>query len=89
MGVPSAVSNLTLLEEVDMGPGNMDTEASESTRNSLSDRISLRNNREEQNTSCSSGTEAGTEIGTELAGWTGTSTCWTAGFLRLYKVSCS
>ena len=43
MGVLSAVSNLTLSEDVEAGPGNRETEAPELTRKSLSDRISLRN----------------------------------------------
>ena len=89
IGVPSAVSNLTPSEEVDAGPGSTETKAPESTRKSLSDRISLRNNRDEQQTSCSSGKGAGTETGTEPASWTRISTCRTASFPRLYTVFCS
>ena len=47
IGFPSAVSSLTPSEDIEAGPGNTETEALESTRKSLSDRISLRNSRDE------------------------------------------
>ena len=87
IGFPSAVSSLTPSEDIEAGPGNTETEASESTRKSLSDRISFRNSRDEQQTS--SETEAGMETRMELAGWMGISICRTACFPRLYMVSCS
>ena len=46
IGVPSAVNRRTPSEEVDLGPGKTETEAPESTKNSLSERISFRNRRE-------------------------------------------
>ena len=46
IGDPSAVRRRTPSEEVDFGPGNTETEAPESTRNSLSERMSFRNRRE-------------------------------------------
>ena len=42
IGEPSAVRRQTLSEESDFGPRNTETEAPESTKYSLSDRISLR-----------------------------------------------
>ena len=68
IGDPSAVRRRTQLEEEALGPGKSDTEVPESTKHSLSDRISFRKMREEQH--ISSGTEvrggAGAEVG--LAG---------------------
>ena len=56
IGDPSAVKRWTLLSEDNLGPGNTETEALESTRNSRSEIISFTNRRVElQN---SSGAEA-------------------------------
>ena len=40
IGVPSAISSLTPLEDLEAGPGKTETEAPELTRKSLSDKIS-------------------------------------------------
>ena len=45
------MSKQTLSEDVDLGPGNTETEAPDSIKNSQSDKISLRNRKEEQQTS--------------------------------------
>ena len=70
---PAAIRRPTPSTDEDLGPGNTDTEAPESTKNSRLDRMSFRKMREElQN---SSGAEA---RGGERAGWTRVPTCWTA-----------
>ena len=82
-GDPSAVRRQTPLEEVDFGPGNTDTEAPESTKNFLSERISFRNRREKlQNSGSGSGSSS-----KKPAGWKGRSTCRTASFPTPYRVS--
>ena len=84
IGEPSAVRRRTLLMDEDLGPGNIDTEEPESTKNLQSDRISFRKMRDElQN---SSGAEA---RGGKRAGSTGVSTCRTASFPTWNMVSCS
>ena len=84
IGEPSSVRRHTLSTDVDLGPGNTDTEAPESTKNSGSDRMSFRKMRKElQN---SSGAEA---RGGEPAGLMGVSACRTASFPTWYMVSCS
>ena len=56
IGDPSAVRRQTPSEEVDFGPGNTETEAPKSTKNSLSERTSFRNRREKlQNSGTGSG----------------------------------
>ena len=57
---PLAVKRQTLPLEVDLGPGKTETEALESTKNSLSDRISCRKRRDEQQTSSGRGAGTGT-----------------------------
>ena len=86
---PSAFRRQTSSSEEALGTGKTDTEAPESTKNSLSDRISFRKMREEQQ--ISSGTEARGGAGAEegLAGWMGVSTCLTASFPTWNTVSCS
>ena len=60
IGDPSAVRRRTPSEEVDFGPGNTETEAPESTKNSLSERISFRNRREKlHNSGSGSGSGSG------------------------------
>ena len=77
-----AVRRQTPSSKEDLGPGNTDTKAPESTRNSLLERMSFRKRRVElQN---SSGAEA---TGGGPAGWTGVSTCQTTGFLKRNKIS--
>ena len=83
IGDPSAVRRRTPSEEVDFGPGNTETEAPESTKNSLSERISFRNRREKlQNSGSGSGSSS-----KKLTGWKGRSTCRTASFATQYRVS--
>ena len=84
IGEPSAVRRQTPLEDKDLGPGNTDTEAPESTKNSGLERIIFRKMRDElQN---SSGAET---TGGEPEGWAGVSTRRTASF-RTWKIfSCS
>ena len=80
IGDPSAVRRLTPSEEVDFGPGNTETEAPESTKNSLSERISFRNRREKlHNLDAGSGSGSGSSS-KKPAGWKGRSTCRTASF---------
>ena len=76
----------TLLEDSAHGRVHCKTEAPELMRNSLSDKMSQRNRREEQQTL--SGTEAGSGTETGLAGWTGASTCLTTSFPSPSTVSC-
>ena len=60
IGDPSAVRRRTPSEDVDFGPGNTETEAPESTRNSLLERISFRNRREKlHNSGSGSGSGSG------------------------------
>ena len=67
----TAYHRRTLSADDDFGPRNTETEAPESTRNSLPDRTSFRNRRVElQNSS-------GAEDMGETTGWTGESTCLT------------
>ena len=82
IGKPLAVR--TLSSEEAQGPEKTYTVAQESTKNSLSDRLSFRVMREAQQ--ISSGTEArgGAELG--WAGWTEVSTCRTASFPTQNKV---
>ena len=84
IGEPSVVRRGTPSADKNFGPGNTDTEAPESTKNSRSERISFRKMRDELRNS--SGAEA---TGGELAGWMGVSTCRTASFPTWNKVSCS
>ena len=87
IGDPSAVRRLTPSEEVDFGPGNTETEAPESTKNSLSERISFKNRREKlQNSGSGSGSGSGSSL-KKPAGWKGRSTCRTASFPTLNRVS--
>ena len=71
-------------------PGKTETEAPESTKNSLLDKISHRNRREEQQTSSGTGarTGVGTGSGTGPSGWKGASTCQTTSFPSPSKTSC-
>ena len=87
---PSAVKKQTHSEESDLGPGNTETEASKSTKNSRSESISCRSSREILRSSgiCSgSGSGTGSELNLEKpAGWKGSSTCQTAIFLTPNRV---
>ena len=76
--------------EIDFDPGKTETEAPESTRNALSDKISSRNRREEQQTSSGTGagTGARTGSGTGRTGWTGSSTCRITSIQSPSKASC-
>ena len=87
IGVPSAVRRQTPLVEVEFGPGNTETEAPESKRNSLSEKISQRKKREEHQILSGTGAETGT--GTGPAGWLGASTCRTTSFPNPSTASCS
>ena len=74
IGVLSAIRSQTPSLEVDFGPGKTDTKALESTKNSLSKKLSLRKRREEQQTSsgtiartgASTGLEQGRQVGRDL-----------------------
>ena len=93
IGEPSAVRRRTPSEESDLGPGSTETEAPESTKNSRSDRISLRNRREKlHNSGSGTGFFSGSDSGfilKKLAGWKGSSTCLTASFPNPGRVSYS
>ena len=81
IGDPSAVKIRTPLSEDNLGPGNTETEAPKSTRNSRSESISFTKRRVElQNSS-------GVEATGGPAGWTGV--CRTTRFLKNNNVSCS
>ena len=83
IGDPSAFRRQTPLSEEDLGPGNTEAEAQESTSNSRLERISFRKRRVElQNYS-------GAEATGGPAGWTAVSTCQTTRFPKRNKVSCS
>ena len=80
---PSAVNRWTPSTEEDLGPGNTETEAPESTRNSRSERISFTNRRVGlQNSPGAVATEG-------PAGWTEVSTCRTTRFPKRNRVFCS
>ena len=81
IGEPSAIRRRTSSEESDFGPENTETEAPESTRNTLSERISLRNRREYLHISGSG------SVLKKLAGWKGRFTCRTASFPTPSRVS--
>ena len=82
IGDPLAVRRQTMSSEEDLGPGNTETEALESTRNSWSERMSFRKRRVKvQNSS-------GAESTGGQVGWTGVSTCRTTCFPKRNKVSC-
>ena len=66
IGVPSAVRRQTPSIEVDVGPGKTETEALESTRNSLLDKISHRNRREEIKLLQEQELEQGQQVGQEF-----------------------
>ena len=75
IGDLSAVKRQTPSNEEDLGLGNTDMEAPESTRNSKLERMSFRKRRVElQNSSGAEATRG------EPAGWTGVSTCLTTRF---------
>ena len=84
---PSAVRRRTPLEEVDFGPGKTETEAPESTRNSLSESMSYRNRREKLHISGSGSGSGSGSASKKPAGLKGSSTCRTASFLIWNRVS--
>ena len=91
IGEPSAVRRQTSLEESDLGPGNTETEAPESNKNSRLERISCRNSREKLHCS-GTGSWSGTGSDNSLekpAGWKESSTCQTASFPTPSRVSYS
>ena len=83
IGELSAVKRWIPLSEDDLGPGNTETEAPESTRNSRLESIPFTNRRVELQSS------SGAEATGGLAGWTIVFTCQTTCFPKRNKVSCS
>ena len=80
---PSAVSKQVPSAEDDLGLGNTETEAPESTRNSRLERMSVTNRRAELQNS------AEAEVTEGPAGWTGVSTYQTTRFPKRNSVSCN
>ena len=86
---PSAIRRQTPSEESDLGPGNPETEAPESTKNSWSERISRRNRREKLHNSGLGSGSVPRFNSEKPAGWKGSSACRTASFPTPNRVSYS
>ena len=75
------------MEAEDLGPGNTETEALESTQNSRLERIFQRNWRDIHKVQ--SLEQAPERARKKLAGWAEVSTCWTTSFPTRKRVSSS